>query len=97
MIAQDKQFHFVAGTVAAVFGILVWYGFVYLFRAPESAAPFAGVLAGLVAGFTKEVSDWLSNRAAIASGSVPTHGVEFFDALATALPGLLICGFWLSR
>lgn len=97
MIAQDKQFHFVAGFIAAVFGILVWYGFVFAFDAPEEAVPYSGMLAGLVAGFTKEVADWMSNRSAIAAGTVPTHGVELFDAVATALPGLMICVLWLAK
>lgn len=97
MIQKDKQLHLTVGTIAAVFGILVWYGFVYAFGAPESAAPYSGVLAGLVAGITKEVSDWMSNRRAIAAGAVPTHGVEFLDAIATAIPGLLICSIWLSQ
>lgn len=96
MIQKDKQLHLTVGSAAAVFGIFAWYVFVYAFGAPESAAPYAGVLAGLVAGITKEVSDWINNRAAIAAGTVPTHGVEFLDALATAIPGLLICSIWLS-
>lgn len=97
MFQKDKLFHFVAGTIAALFGVGLWYVFAYAFKAPAIAAPYAGLLASVVAGVTKEAADFMDNRAALAAGTTPLHGVEFFDAVATSLPGLLICAVWLLK
>jgi len=43
-----------------------------------------------VVGAAKELSDWLSNRAAARVGQPPPHGVEFLDFAATTLGGVPI-------
>jgi hypothetical protein len=41
----------------------------------------------VLAAVGKEALDWLSNQRAIRAGLTPTHGVEWFDALATCAGG----------
>ena len=88
-IPRDKLMHFGIGCSVVVFSLVAWAvaEFVGLTRTADAGA--AAALAGIVCGITKEGCDWLDNRI------VPRmHGVEFFDAFATALPGLLTLGVW---
>jgi hypothetical protein len=41
----------------------------------------------VLAAVGKEVLDWLSNMRAVKAGLMPTHGVEFLDALTTCAGG----------
>ena len=45
------------------------------------------MLVVVAAAVGKEVLDWLSNMRAVKAGLMPTHGVEFLDALATCAGG----------
>ena len=53
-----------------------------ILRRPDAAY---GLVVAAAVG--KEVLDWLSNQRAIRAGLTPTHGVEWFDALATCAGG----------
>ncbi|MCV2359625.1 hypothetical protein LNV08_11660 [Paucibacter sp. TC2R-5] len=85
-IPRDKLMHFGIGSAVAAFALLVWASLAAIGLAPIAGAPAAAALAALVAGITKEGADWLDNR----STGTPMHGVEYWDAAATALPGILI-------
>jgi hypothetical protein len=75
--AHDKIKHFIMGAVIALpFAV---FGFEFL-----------GLLASIVVGIGKEmVDDWKNNKL-LAQGELPAHGVEFEDAVATALGGFVI-------
>ena len=66
----------------AIYGALIFLLALAILRRPDVAY-------GLVvtAAVGKEVLDWLSNQRAIKAGLAPTHGVEWFDALATCAGG----------
>lgn len=85
MIPPDKLRHAGIGVLVAVFALLLWMLAALAGLAPLAGAPAALALAGIVAGLTKEGADWLDNR--ITPGM---HGVELLDAVATALPGLVL-------
>lgn len=92
MIPKDKIGHFLAGLTVSVGAAVVW-----ALLATWGLAPWAGLgpavaVAAAVAGLTKEGADWLDNQAAEKAGVITMpHGVDPWDAVATALPGLL---FW---
>lgn len=77
----DKALHFCAGAaigtlgscLALILGGTAWWG--------VALAAFFGIL--------KEVVDYMSNQRAIKAGLLPSHGVEFKDALWTAAGGVL--------
>ena len=74
-LPQDKANHF-------FYGALIFLTALAILRRPDVA--YALVVAAAVG---KEVLDWLSNMRAIKAGLMPTHGVEFLDALATCAGG----------
>ena len=64
-----------AGAIAGHFGL------------PHSR--LIGVGVALAVGVAKEITDYLANRAAIARGEPPPHGVELADVIATVGGALL--------
>ena len=66
----------------AIYGALIFLLALAIFRRPDAAY---GLVVAAAVG--KEVLDWLSNQRAIRAGLMPTHGVEFLDALATCAGG----------
>ena len=85
MIQKDKLLHMAVGLAVALFALVLWTIASAAGLAPLSGAPAAAALAALVAGITKEGADHLDNRL------VPKmHGVEWLDAAATTLPGVLL-------
>jgi hypothetical protein len=89
IVPKDKLEHFGIGFSVVAFTLVLWSlaEFIGLTHTADMGA--AAALAGIVCGVTKEGCDWLDNR--ITPGM---HGVEFWDAFATALPGLLTLGLW---
>jgi len=85
LVGADKVGHFVAGFLISAVSVLVCY----LAGAP-ALAPIVSMMLPAVVGAAKELSDWLSNRAAVRVGQLPPHGVEFLDFAATALGGVPI-------
>jgi hypothetical protein len=83
-LPQDKANHAIWGAILA-FGVYV--------VASVLDIPFAaelGLVAAAGAAVAKEVSDKLANIKAAKLGQKPPHGVEFYDAVATAAGGLII-------
>ena len=72
---QDKANH-------AIYGAIIFLLALAILRRPDVAY---GLVVAAAVG--KEVLDWLSNQRAIKAGLTPTHGVEWFDALATCAGG----------
>ena len=66
----------------AIYGALIFLLALAILRRPDVAY---GLVVAAAVG--KEVLDWLSNQRAIRAGLTPTHGVEWFDALATCAGG----------
>ena len=85
LVGADKVGHFVAGFLISSVSVLICY----LAGAP-ALATIASMLLPAVVGAAKELSDWLSNRAAARVGQLPPHGVEFLDFAATVLGGVPI-------
>lgn len=90
MIPSDKIGHMVAGSAWAAVGSAIWLVCLQLKLTTVGALPLALFLPPLTAGVTKEFADWTDNRTAQAEGKAPMHGVEFLDAAATALPGIVL-------
>src|SRR5512135_176987 len=88
----DKANHYLYGSL--VYFVVQIVGLVFN-GSPTSPLPdnfnypVAGMVLVLFVGAAKELSDWILNRRAIASGLPTPHGVEFFDALATWCGGAL--------
>lgn len=77
-LPQDKANHVIYGAVIA----LLAYGLSRKFY-PQGAI-YVALIASSGLGILKEVSDWWQNR----KGG--NHGIEFFDALATCMGGLIV-------
>jgi len=99
MIPADKLGHLKAGTEAALFGAgvgiviglcLHWLDLLPLHFVFVCAAVGAAVSA-TSAGITKEKADKADNDAMAAEGKPPMHGVEVLDAVATSIPGWILC------
>ena len=87
---NDKFQHALAGTVAALFGALLYVLIALALSAFSIKVPLLGIIpvpfiAALVAGVTKEAADWFDNRTTPGS-----HSVDPWDVAATAAPGLVI-------
>lgn len=76
-IPLDKIAHFFVGAAIGVAGFLIW-------------GPLGAIVAAGIAGVIKEIVDYIQNEMAIKRGEAPPHGVEFLDALATTLGGVLV-------
>jgi len=74
-LPEDKANH-------AIYGALIFLLALAILRRPDAAY---GLVVAAAVG--KEVLDWLSNQRAVKAGLMPTHGVEFLDALATCAGG----------
>jgi hypothetical protein len=74
-LPQDKANHF-------FYGSLIFLAALAIFRRPDAAYALV-----VLAAVGKEALDWLSNMRAVKAGLMPTHGVEFLDALATCAGG----------
>jgi len=74
-LPQDKANH-------AIYGALIFLLALAITRRMDVAY---GLVVLAAAG--KEAIDWISNQRAIRAGAAPTHGVEWFDALATCAGG----------
>ena len=70
-LPQDKANH-------ALYGSLIFLAALAIFRRPDAAYALV-----VLAAVGKEALDWLSNQ----RSEKPTHGVEWFDALATCAGG----------
>jgi hypothetical protein len=68
----------------AIYGALIFLLALAILRRPDAAYGLV-----VLAAVGKEVLDWLSNQRAIKAGLAPTHGVEWFDALATCAGGVV--------
>ena len=83
-LPHDKANHAIWGAILA-FGVYV--------VASVLDIPFAaelGLVAAVAAAIFKEVTDKLANIKAAKLGLPAPHGVEFYDAVATAAGGLII-------
>ena len=76
-LPQDKANHYVYGS--AIFAVMF-----LITRHP-------GIALGTVtlAAFAKEGLDWLGNYLEIKAGQPTTHGVDFWDAVATIAGGFI--------
>ncbi len=74
-LPQDKANHF-------FYGSLIFLAALAIFRRPDAAYGLV-----VLAAVGKEALDKLSNMRAVKAGLLPTHGVEFLDALATCAGG----------
>lgn len=78
-IPEDKAKHYIAGTIAATVGALSFHSMMWQ----------AAILAALAAGILKECADAIINKKAtgqwLGDPKGQPHGVEWQDALATAL------------
>ena len=74
-LPQDKANH-------AVYGALIFLAALAILRRPDAAYGLV-----VLAAVGKEALDKLSNMRAVKAGLLPTHGVEFLDALATCAGG----------
>ena len=74
-LPADKANHFFYGT-------LIFLAALAIFRRPDVAYGLV-----VLAAVGKEALDKLSNMRAVKAGLMPTHGVEFLDALATCAGG----------
>ena len=66
----------------AIYGALIFLLALAILRRPDAAYGLV-----VLAAVGKEALDWLSNQRAVKAGLMPTHGVEFLDALATCAGG----------
>lgn len=88
LIKQDKANHFIYGGV-------IWIA-IYFVVSFALAKPYNGLVAlvGTVAvGVAKEFCDYIQNEKAKEIGLKPDHGVDEWDAFATALGGAFL---WIS-
>ena len=83
MIARDKALHFLVGAGVAVVCAAAWWLIAQFGLLSVADAGAAGFVGACVAGATKEGADYMDNK--IHPGM---HGVEWRDALATALGGV---------
>ena len=74
-LPQDKANHF-------FYGALIFLAVLAISRRPDAAYGLV-----VLAAVGKEALDKLSNMRAVKAGLMPTHGVEFLDALATCAGG----------
>lgn len=74
-LPQDKANH-------AIYGALIFLAALAILRRPDAAYGLV-----VLAAVGKEALDKLSNMRAVKAGLLPTHGVEFLDALATCAGG----------
>jgi len=74
-LPADKANHF-------FYGSLIFLAALAIFRRPDVAYGLV-----VLAAVGKEALDKLSNMRAVKAGLMPTHGVEFLDALATCAGG----------
>jgi len=88
VLPQDKANHVVYGAVIALVatGGALALGLVGVVIPPV----YIGAAVAALFGAAKEGIDWWSNRQQIAAGSLPTHGVELFDFLATLAGGAIV-------
>lgn len=84
-LPADKANHVIAGALAALAAVALSN----LLRVPYWP-PIIALVAGVAAGAGKELYDYLDNRASVARGDAPAHGVELLDAVATAAGGLVV-------
>ncbi len=94
-IPQDKATHLLYGYAVAMAACLGawWYGL----RAPAQLMA-AALVAALCVGLLKEAYDAARIARAEAAGLSPTERVEFADAAATTIGGLMFCApVWLLR
>jgi hypothetical protein len=80
-VPYDKAKHYLGGTLISLVASLLC---IYLLKKPALAWQL-GLGAATLAGVLKEGTDWALNKY---RGTA--HGVEFYDALATALGGLSV-------
>ena len=66
----------------AIYGALIFLAALAILRRPDAAYGLV-----VLAAVGKEALDKLSNMRAVKAGLLPTHGVEFLDALATCAGG----------
>ena len=83
MIARDKVLHFLVGFAVALICAAAWWFLAQVGLMTATDAGAAGLVGACVAGATKEGADHMDNK--IQPGM---HGVEWRDALATALGGV---------
>lgn len=83
MIARDKILHFLIGAATAATCAGAWWLVAQFGLLNAADAGAAGLVGACVAGATKEGADYMDNK--IQPGM---HGVEWRDALATALGGV---------
>lgn len=87
-VGADKVQHFFAGFlvgfVALVSHLLFGSGLLLVLYVPA------------IIGVVKELLDYILNKIDVANGKQATHGVDFFDALATALGGVAIFALYLG-
>ena len=74
-LPADKANHF-------FYGSLIFLAVLAISRRPDVAYGLV-----VLAAVGKEALDKLSNMRAVKAGLMPTHGVEFLDALATCAGG----------
>ena len=74
-LPHDKANHFFYGT-------LIFLAALAILRRPDAAYGLV-----VLAAVGKAALDKLSNMRAVKAGLLPTHGVEFLDALATCAGG----------
>ena len=74
-LPADKANHY-------FYGSLIFLAALAIFRRPDAAYGLV-----VLAAVGKEALDKLSNMRAVKAGLMPTHGVEFLDALATCAGG----------
>jgi hypothetical protein len=74
-LPQDKANH-------AIYGALIFLLALAILRRADVAYGLV-----MIAAVSKEALDKLSNMRSIKAGVLPTHGVEFLDALATCAGG----------
>ena len=74
-LPADKANHF-------FYGALIFLAALAILRRPDVAYGLV-----VLAAVGKEALDKLSNMRAVKAGLLPTHGVEFLDALATCAGG----------
>lgn len=83
-IPQDKANHALYGAAIALVAYAA--GLIVL---PQQAA-LIGLTASILVGVLKEVADRLANLKAHRAGLLPPHGVEWWDAIATAAGGVVV-------
>lgn len=91
LIPQDKANHAIYGGAIA----LVAAAIAHVAGAREWQAQIA-LGASCAAGVAKEVADYIVARRQRAAGDAVTHGVDGWDAAATALGGMVVAvAVWL--